>query len=60
MKQILQILKTHGVLIAYFFAALFVVIRNYFLPWGDLFGVGGNYSHYNNYLIFKQSFIHLV
>jgi len=30
------------------------------MPWGDLFGDGGSYSHYNNYIIFKQSFIHLV
>ena len=60
MKNISQFLKANGVVLAYFVAALFVVFRNYFLPWGDLFGVGGSYSHYNNYLIFKQSFIHLL
>lgn len=30
------------------------------MPWGDLFADGGLYSHYNNYIIFKQSFYHLI
>jgi hypothetical protein len=30
------------------------------MPWGDLFADGGFYSHYNNYIIFKQSFFHLI
>jgi hypothetical protein len=30
------------------------------MPWGDLFADGGHYSHYNNYIIFKQSFYHLI
>jgi hypothetical protein len=41
--------------------AIFVVVfRNLTLDWGDLFSDGGYYSHYNNYIIFKQSFFHLV
>lgn len=58
--KITQFFKYNGLLIAYLIAALFIVFRNYYMPWGDLFEIGGNYSHYNNYLIFKQSFIHLV
>lgn len=44
----------------YFLALFFIVYRNISLPWGDLFLDGGYYSHYNNYIIFKQSFFHLI
>ncbi len=48
------------VFIAYVLAVFFIIIRNYFSPWGDVFNNGGNYSYYNNYLIFRQSFGHLL
>jgi hypothetical protein len=38
----------------------FISVRNLSLPWGDLFADGGFYGHYNNYIIFKQSFFHLI
>ena len=41
-------------------AIVLVSVRNISLPWGDLFADGGYYSHYNNYIIFKQSFYHLI
>jgi hypothetical protein len=41
-------------------AILGIAIRNLSMPWGDLFADGGFYSHYNNYVIFKQSFYHLI
>ncbi len=44
----------------YVLAILIVSARNLMLPWGDLFSDGGFYSHYNNYIIFKQSFCHLI
>ena len=44
----------------YFAAIVFISLRNLNLPWGDLFADGGFYSHYNNYIIFKQSFFHLI
>jgi hypothetical protein len=44
----------------YFAAIVFISLRNLSLPWGDLFADGGFYSHYNNYIIFKQSFFHLI
>lgn len=44
----------------YVLAVLVVSVRNLSLPWGDLFADGGYYSHYNNYIIFKQSFFHLL
>lgn len=48
------------VLVLYLLAIIFVVGRNLILPWGDLFNTGGHYSHYNNYIIFKNSFWHLI
>ncbi|MSP58636.1 MAG: DUF2029 domain-containing protein [Flavobacteriaceae bacterium] len=48
------------VLVLYVLAIIFVVGRNLILPWGDLFHTGGHYSHYNNYIIFKNSFWHLI
>ena len=45
---------------SYLLAILFVAARNLTMPWGDLFADGGHYSHYNNYIIFKQSFYHLI
>ena len=44
----------------YVAAIVFISLRNLSLPWGDLFADGGFYSHYNNYIIFKQSFFHLI
>lgn len=44
----------------YVAAVVFISLRNLSLPWGDLFADGGYYSHYNNYIIFKQSFFHLI
>ena len=44
----------------YVAAIVFISLRNLSLPWGDLFKDGGFYSHYNNYIIFKQSFFHLI
>lgn len=44
----------------YVAAIVFISFRNLTLPWGDLFADGGFYSHYNNYIIFKQSFFHLI
>ncbi|MDA0784384.1 MAG: glycosyltransferase family 87 protein [Bacteroidetes bacterium] len=44
----------------YVAAIVFILLRNLSLPWGDLFADGGFYSHYNNYIIFKQSFFHLI
>ena len=41
-------------------AILGIAMRNLSMPWGDLFADGGFYSHYNNYIIFKQSFYHLI
>lgn len=48
------------VFVLYVLAIVFVVVRNLNLPWGDLFHTGGYYSHYNNYIIFKNSFWHLL
>jgi len=48
------------VFFAYLLAVCFVVVRNFFSPWGDMFHNLGFYSHYNNYLIFRQSFGHLL
>ncbi|MDA1181973.1 MAG: glycosyltransferase family 87 protein [Bacteroidetes bacterium] len=48
------------VFVLYLLALIFVVGRNLVLPWGDLFHTGGHYSHYNNYIIFKNSFWHLI
>ncbi len=57
MKQ----MRFHGfVILAYLLAVCFIVFRNFFSPWGDMFNNGGHYSHYNNYLIFRQSFGHLL
>jgi hypothetical protein len=44
----------------YVAAIIFISLRNLSLPWGDLFADGGFFSHYNNYIIFKQSFFHLI
>jgi len=44
----------------YVAAIVIISLRNLGLPWGDLFADGGFYSHYNNYIIFKQSFFHLI
>ena len=56
-----KISQSKNVVIAlYILAILFISLRNLTLPWGDLFADGGNYSHYNNYIIFKQSFFHLL
>lgn len=44
----------------YVAAIVFISLRNLSLPWGDLFADGGFYSYYNNYIIFKQSFFHLI
>ena len=44
----------------YVAAIVFISLRNLSLPWGDLFADGGFYSRYNNYIIFKQSFFHLI
>jgi len=44
----------------YVASLVFISLRNLSLPWGDLFADGGFYSHYNNYIIFKQSFFHLI
>jgi hypothetical protein len=44
----------------YVAAIIFISLRNLSLSWGDLFADGGFYSHYNNYIIFKQSFFHLI
>ena len=46
--------------VLYVAAIIFISLRNLSLPWGDLFADGGFYSHYNNYIIFKQSFFHLI
>lgn len=46
--------------VLYVAAIIFISLRNLSLPWGDLFADGGFYSHYNNYIIFKQSFYHLI
>ncbi|PHX77384.1 MAG: hypothetical protein CK543_03035 [Flavobacteriales bacterium] len=48
------------VVLLYVAAIVFISLRNLSLPWGDLFADGGFYSHYNNYIIFKQSFFHLI
>jgi hypothetical protein len=48
------------VTLGYLLAICFIVLRNFFSPWGDMFNNGGYYSHYNNYLIFRQSFGHLL
>ena len=48
------------VCLLYVAAIVFISLRNLSLPWGDLFADGGFYSHYNNYIIFKQSFFHLI
>lgn len=44
----------------YLVAIVIISLRNLSLPWGDLFADGGYYCHYNNYIIFKQSFYHLI
>lgn len=44
----------------YIFSIAWVSTKNLATPWGDLFADGGFYSHYNNYIIFKQSFFHLI
>lgn len=49
-----------GVWLVCILAICFISIRNLSLPWGDLFADGGYYGHYNNYIIFKQSFFHLI
>jgi len=48
------------VCLLYVAAIVFISLRNLSLPWGDLFADGRFYSHYNNYIIFKQSFFHLI
>lgn len=59
-QTILQKKSNILVWIVYAFAILFISARNLSLPWGDLFANGGFYSHYNNFIIFKKSFFHLV
>jgi hypothetical protein len=49
-----------GVWLICILAIGFISVRNLSLPWGDLFSDGGFYGHYNNYIIFKQSFFHLI
>lgn len=41
----------------YFILAVLLCLRNYLLP-HDTFD--GGYTHYNNFVIFKQSFFHLI
>lgn len=41
-------------------AAVAVSLRNLLMPGGDLFGTGGFYTHYNNFVIFKNAYFHLL
>jgi hypothetical protein len=61
MKRLLSIIKSpRFVWVVFFAAAIGVSLRNLFLPNGDLFGTGGNYTHYNNFVIFRNAFFHLL
>lgn len=60
-EQIFQRIGSKNMVgLIYVAAIVFISLRNLSLPWGDLFADGGYYSHYNNYIIFKKSFFHLI
>ncbi len=60
-EQVFQRVESKRIVgLLYVAAIVFISLRNLSLPWGDLFADGGFYSHYNNYIIFKQSFFHLI
>ncbi len=44
----------------YFFVILFATNRNYFLPVSQISGVFCEVTQFNNYIIFKNSFFHLL
>lgn len=50
--------KPHWFVLAFSLAALIVSVQLYLLPPGSFWG--GIYTRYNNYVIFKQSFFHLL
>ncbi|MBL7810948.1 MAG: DUF2029 domain-containing protein [Bacteroidetes bacterium] len=41
-------------------AAIAITLRNLFLPQGNLFAPGDHYTHYNNFIIFRNAFWHLL
>lgn len=62
MKQILNKIKVNYklIFILYLFLTLFATAQSYFKP-ESVNGVNGKfYTHYNNYVIFKQSYFHLL
>lgn len=60
-EQVFQRVGSKRIVGLLYVAAIVIIsLRNLGLPWGDLFADGGFYSHYNNYIIFKQSFFHLI
>jgi len=60
-EQVFQRVGSKRIVCLLYVAAIVIIsLRNLSLPWGDLFADGGFYSHYNNYIIFKQSFFHLI
>jgi Glycosyltransferase family 87 len=60
-EQVFKSISSNSLVgLIYVAAIVFITYRNLSMPWGDLFADGGFYSHYNNYIIFKQSFFHLI
>lgn len=59
-KKVVQFMvdRSYSPLILYLILALFVSFQNYLLP-PKMYG-GGLHTEYNNYLIFKESFFHLL
>jgi hypothetical protein len=41
-------------------AAVAITLRNWLLPQGNLFAQGDHYTHYNNFIIFRNAFWHLL
>jgi len=54
------VLSSRFVWIVFCAAAVAVSLRNLLMPGGDLFNTGGVYTHYNNFVIFKNAFFHLL
>lgn len=49
-----------AVFAVYLLAVILVSVQSYLLPLQSYGTLGFMYSHYNNYIIFKQSFFHLI
>ncbi|WP_034256976.1 glycosyltransferase family 87 protein [Adhaeribacter aquaticus] len=62
MKPLLSrlIINYKVVLILFSILAIFASVQSYLKPESINIGNGRYYTHYNNYIIFKQSFFHLI